>query len=211
MLSATKPREIPTPSATSICEAEEDERRRELSPSPEVDLSGSEGDDADDDVPMPGTPIGSTPSYPSRYLDPLQSYSQLTRYALPPLEKDEKEFTRTADNLQRRKLSGELDLVMRSEPVAAPTLDAVDEHSKYDILFGENAAAAGATATLTHSPAMNSLSALIGSPAIRPLNPVDMKKEKESEATWASSEGYLDIRDPETVSLAELNEMLGDY
>lgn len=77
-----------------------DDRRRELSPSPEVDLSPPEFDHVDDDFAMPATPIGSFSSYHSRV-------SHDPRHDSPPLEKDEREFTQTADGLQKRKLSEE--------------------------------------------------------------------------------------------------------
>ncbi|KAM0265629.1 hypothetical protein ACHAQJ_000063 [Trichoderma viride] len=76
-------------------------RRRELSPSPEVDLSATEFDNADDDVVMPMTPIGSYSSHQSRIVLGPRNNS-------PPLEKDEREFTQTADGLQKRKLNAEV-------------------------------------------------------------------------------------------------------
>ncbi|KAF3761897.1 hypothetical protein M406DRAFT_295606 [Cryphonectria parasitica EP155] len=208
VLSVSKaPRELPTPSASSGSDPDDDERRRELSPSPEVDLSAPELDDMDDDIPMPGTPIG---SYSGRH-SVLTLAAQVQRGAEPPLEKDEKEFTQTADGLQRRKLSGEF-LNGRAELAAVPTLDAADDHAKYETLFGERAAApAVAAAPTSLAPATTVLGSLLASPAIRPFYSVDIKKEDKSDGVWPSLDGFLDIRNPETVSLAELNEMLCDY
>ncbi|KAM0355895.1 hypothetical protein ACHAPU_000282 [Fusarium lateritium] len=75
-----------------------DSRRRELSPSPEVDLSDHGFEEGDDDVMMPITPIGSLPSH-HRYVPNRRN----SRHNSPPLEKDEREFTQTADFLQKRK------------------------------------------------------------------------------------------------------------
>lgn len=180
-------------------------RRRELSPSPEVDLSAPEFDDMDDDdVPMPGTPIG---SYPGRHGSVLAMAVQSGRANSPPLEKDEKEFTQTADGLQKRKLSGGL-LNTRVEPAVdqQPTDAVQDEHTKDETLFGGLKPSAAAHAS--HVPSMT----LLASPAIRPMA-LDMKKEKESDNTvWAQLDIQLDWdRSPETVELDELDRMLTGF
>lgn len=205
---AIKLRELPTPSATSGSETEEDDaRRRELSPSPEVDLSAPEFDDMDDDdVPMPGTPIG---SFPGRHNSVLVIASQTGRANSPPLEKDEKEFTQTADGLQKRKLSGGL-LSMRIDPPLdqQPTDAVADEHSaKEETLFGGLKASAPTPAP-GHGPSM----LLLASPAIRPFS-LDLRKEKDSDSTlWAQLDSQLDWdRSPETVELDELDSMLTGY
>lgn len=203
--------ELPTPSATSVSENEDDDRRRELSPSPEVDLSAPEFDDVDDDdVPMPGTPIG---SYPGRMLAIVQRPGG--RANSPPLEKDEKEFTQTADGLQKRKLSGGL-LSLRVEPLVEErqqSTDAMvpsDEHgAKDETLFGGLKASAATPANGGHHvPSM----VLLASPAIRPLS-LDLKKEKESDGVvWAQLDSQLDWdRSPETVELDELDRMLTGF
>lgn len=72
-----------------------DARRRDLSPSPELDLS-RDFDDPDGDIAISLTPIGS--------FNPLhQNSSGDMRHDSPPLEKDEREFSQTADVLQKRK------------------------------------------------------------------------------------------------------------
>lgn len=65
-----------------------------------MDLSPTAFDDLSDDTPSPATPIGSLPRLP-----PI---SRCQRSASPPLEKDEREFTQTADGLHKRKLTAEL-------------------------------------------------------------------------------------------------------
>lgn len=94
---------IITPSVSLTDDSGSDEgelRRRELSPSPEVDLSPPEFDEVDEDSVMPATPIGSLPK--QHFWDPRD-----LRRDSPPLEKDEREFTQTADVLQKRKLNDE--------------------------------------------------------------------------------------------------------
>jgi hypothetical protein len=93
---------IVTPSVSLTDDSGSDDiesRRRELSPSPEVELLPPEFDDMMDGISLPTTPHGSSKR---RFLarDP--------RRDSPPLEKDEREFTQTADVLQKRKLSDAL-------------------------------------------------------------------------------------------------------
>lgn len=196
-LAAAQARALVTPSATSASEDAEDDRRRELSPSPEVDLSSPEFDDMDDDMPMPATPVG---SFSGRPIPTLALPVQSQRGASPPLEKDEKEFTQTADGLQKRKLSGGL-LPVKSELLVQST--ELDEHTKDDSLFGEpKANAAG-----NQPPPM----AFMASPAMRPAFSVSAKKEGDMDS-WAKLDSLLEWdRSPETIELDELDCLLNDY
>lgn len=203
-MAALQSRAVITPSATSASEDADEERRRELSPSPEVDLSSPELDDLDDDVPMPGTPIG---SFSGRHTSVLVIAAQNHRAASPPLEKDEKEFTQTADGLQKRKLSGDL-LNNKTQPAVEVTLDA-DEHIKDDGLFGGGVQnKAEAAATTSHVPSM----AFLASPAMLPSVSFHPKKEASQDG-WAKLESYgLDWdRSPETVELDELDLVLDNF
>jgi hypothetical protein len=196
-LAAAQARALVTPSATSASEDAEDDRRRELSPSPEVDLSSPEFDDVDDDMPMPATPVG---SFSGRPIPTLAVPVQTNRGASPPLEKDEKEFTQTADGLQKRKLSGGL-LPVKPELVVQST--EMDEHTRDDSLFGEpKAHAAG-----NNPPPM----AFMASPAMRPAFSVNTKKEGDMDS-WAKLDSLLEWdRSPETIELDELDCLLNDY
>lgn len=107
-----------------------EERRRQLSPSPEIDLPRYEYNGVED---MPMTPIGSLPKQLSRGLGELP-------HDLPPLETDEREFSQTADTLLKRKFN-EAPEEDRSIPIEYGTRD--------DLWFGDNIAAAFLT-----SPAM---------------------------------------------------------
>ncbi|CAM1502052.1 Fc.00g040360.m01.CDS01 [Cosmosporella sp. VM-42] len=124
-------RSVVTPSVSLTDDSTSDDadaRRRELSPSPEVDLS-PEFEDGDDDVAMPSTPIGSLPNYQLHRIP----HRRDQRHNSPPLEKDEREFTQTADGLQKRKLNEEL-----------PVSDAADRNStmeygyRDDMWFGDH-------------------------------------------------------------------------
>jgi hypothetical protein len=192
-------RTIVTPSLSSGASASEDadeERRRELSPSPEVDLSSPEFDDMDDDVPMPSTPIGSLSGRAPR----LSSFmARSHRGTSPPLEKDEKEFTQTADGLQKRKLTGEMKAAA-SEPVGQ-VMDLDDSARDYSLFGEQKAFTAGFIATMD----------FVTSPAIRPSFPLNLKKDGEAE-NWAKLDSLLEWdRSPENIELEELDGLLDDY
>lgn len=196
-LAAAHARTLVTPSATSASEDADDERRRELSPSPEVDLSSPEFDDVDDDMPMPATPVG---SFSGRQIPTLALPVQAQRGASPPLEKDEKEFTQTADGLQKRKLSGEL---LPGKPELVVQSTELDDHSKDDSLFGEPKPVNASS----NPPPM----AFMASPAMRPAFSVSTKKEGEMDG-WAKLDSLLEWdRSPETIELDELDCLLNDY
>lgn len=170
----------------------------------------------DDEEPTPATPLG---SYPSRH----SMASQSSRTAEPPLEKDEKEFTQTANGLQRRKLSGQFMPQfsgLPTEPPAHPTAGVVvDEHVKDDTLFGD-AKAMDAAMNTQHGLAMPSLQ-LLSSPHIRPaarpvvasLLSLDMGKAKpDQEAFYEQLDSQLEWgRSPEQIDLDELDSMLTAY
>ncbi|OTB01905.1 hypothetical protein M426DRAFT_25223 [Hypoxylon sp. CI-4A] len=188
-------RAIITPSLSSSASTSEDadcDRRRELSLSPEVDLSSPEFDDMDEDVPMPGTPMGSV----SGRHRPL-SVPRNQRGEEPPLEKDEKEFTQTADGLQKRKASGHL---LRADPSDQVT---IDDGMQNEQLFGEP--------PRMLAPSLLPHMAFMTSPAMRPSLMLPMKRDHEAE-NWTKLDAALDWdRSPETVELDELDCLLDDF
>ncbi|KAJ4293905.1 hypothetical protein N0V88_005419 [Collariella sp. IMI 366227] len=204
----------PSPSSAPSMSADDSdmERRRELSPSPEVDLSSPELDEMDEDCAMPSTPIGSF-SMRGFYM-PSSSRSgahhhqhgsgsgRPGRAASPPLEKDEKEFTQTADGLQKRKLNG--DLLSTAAPEQAVGMDLERDESS---LFGVVPAAAGFVVSVP--PPMS----FVSSPAIRPSTMSLNFGRKEGEMDcWAKFEGMLEWdRSPESIELEELDGLLNDY
>jgi hypothetical protein len=176
-----------TPSRTDEADAE---RRRELSPSPEVDLSSPELDDQD--LLTPPTPTG---SFSGRREAPRNN-----RATSPPLEKDEKEFTQTARGMQKRSLGGSLlvgGVPSEMEDHPARALDP-------DALFGEGRA-------------LNVLntSVFVSSPAMKPTMPLATLKRsfEESSDPWERISSAMDwnTRSPEIIELEELDAMLDDF
>lgn len=152
----------------------------------------------DDD--MPSTPIGSYGSY-GPY--PLHGYipqkprpderANSRRAASPALEKEEKEFTQTADGC-RRKLCDDM---LKASNAQSEQQGSFYLDKEEGSLFGGNGIP------------------FASSPAIRPSTtffPIP-KKEFEADA-WTSSkwEGMLEWdRSPENIELEELDGLLNDY
>ncbi|KAI1208178.1 uncharacterized protein F4807DRAFT_431875 [Annulohypoxylon truncatum] len=188
-------RAIITPSLSSSASTSEDadcDRNRELSMSPEVDLSSPEFDDMDEDIPMPGTPMGSV-SGRHRSLNVPRNQ----RGEEPPLEKDEKEFTQTADGLQKRKASGHL---LRADPLDQVS---IDDGMQNEQLFGEP--------PRTLAPSLLPHMAFLTSPAMRPSLIIPTKRDHEAE-NWTKLDAALEWdRSPETIELDELDCLLDDF
>ncbi|KAI1387898.1 uncharacterized protein F4822DRAFT_407903 [Hypoxylon trugodes] len=192
---STAQRSIITPSLSSSASTSEDtdcDRRRELSMSPEVDLSSPEFEDMDEDIPMPGTPMGSVSGTHRRLSVPRNQ-----RGEEPPLEKDEKEFTQTADGLQKRKASGHL---LRVDPVDQ---ERIDDGMQNEQLFGEP--------PRTLAPSLLPHMAYMTSPAMRPSLMLPVKRDIEAES-WTKLDAALEWdRSPETIELDELDGLLDDF
>ncbi|KAH7157699.1 hypothetical protein B0J13DRAFT_177051 [Dactylonectria estremocensis] len=166
-----------------------DARRRELSPSPEVDLSPHQFEDVDDDFSMPATPIGSFHSH-QRHMPPRR----VSRHNSPPLEKDEREFTQTADVLQKRKLNEE-----------APVLDSGDRFQygyRDDIWFGDHRMFG--PATFITSPSVKPSGISNGFPSVMS----SAKKEDEAES-WLKLSKLLEWdKGAESIEIDELDGLL---
>lgn len=178
-------------SAASRSDEADAERRRELSPSPEVDLSSPEFDDEDEDM-VPSVPTGS-------FSGRVRPVHRNTRASSPPLEKDEKEFTQTARGMQKRKLSSDTQMSgVPSEMADHPTKPAESE-----TLFGEG----------RHSNIANT-TMFVSSPAMKPSLSINVLKRPFEESTdlWKSVESTMDwdMRSPEHVELDELDGMFDD-
>jgi hypothetical protein len=158
-------------------------RRRELSPSPEVDLSSPEFDDMEQDAPMPATPMGSFPK--PRFRDPRG-----LRHNSPPLEKDEREFTQTADVLQKRKLA---DFVRTSD---ATDRGATHDQTwpREDTWFGESRPASSMT--------------FMSSPAMRPSILPSLRKDEEAESWLKLSKLIEWDKSAESIEIDELDCLL---
>ena len=92
------------PGAVSRIDETDAERRREVSPSPEVDLSSP--DIENDDIAIPLRLDGVSSGLPA-------ALPRNHRTTLPPLEKDETEFVQTAREIQKRNIN--VDVQMGAE------------------------------------------------------------------------------------------------
>ncbi|OLN96009.1 hypothetical protein CCHL11_07065 [Colletotrichum chlorophyti] len=190
--SHTFQRSIITPSISSLASGSDDgddlDRRRSLSP--EVDLSSPEFDDVDDDIDiaMPSTPVGSLPK--------CLRYARSHRSASPPLEKDEREFTQTADVLQKRKLAREMSAAGIYENSASAY-----ESARDDTMFDEK-----------HTAAMNNNGPVpihfITSPTIKATFLSSTKKETDGDS-WFKLGNLLEWdHGPENIELDELDSLM---
>ncbi|KAG5997756.1 hypothetical protein E4U52_002990 [Claviceps spartinae] len=164
-----------------------DARRRDLSPSPEVDLSSPDFDDMEDDVGMPITPMG---SFGSHY---GMSYARDLRRNSPPLETDEKEFTQTADVLQKRKLR-------HDETSVAPEIVERNPFLEYghrdDIWFGDRCIPS---------------TTLLASPAMRPSTMAGLRKEDEADSWLKLNKLFEWDKTAESIEIDELDYLLDTY
>lgn len=197
-------------SAASRSDEADAERRRELSPSPEVDLSSPELDDLDmddDALVAPPTPTG---SFSGRLVATDKSKATLRnhRAASPPLEKDEKEFTQTARGMQKRKLSGSSEPQIFVQPSSvAPEIEA---NNKTDIdMYGLQ----NKTRDM----------AFVSSPAFKPTLAIAAEKKDSTmsglalglpmETVWKmdGADQEWDTRSPEHIELTELDDMFDGF
>ncbi|KAI1815941.1 hypothetical protein GGS20DRAFT_575827 [Poronia punctata] len=191
---------IVTPSLSSSGSTTEDtdaDRRRELSLSPEVDLSSPEFEDMEEgsQSPVPGSSVGSVSS---RHR-PVYSLSRIHKSEEPPLEKEEKEFTQTADGLQQLRASGGLLSATPADQLG------IDDGMQHEQLFGEP--------HRTFFPSFIPYMAFMTSPAMRPTLtiPAPMKRDGEAEG-WSKLDAMLDWdKSPETIELDELDGLLDDF
>ena len=203
-------------SSESRTDSQEDEqdaiRRRQLSPSPEVDLSSPEFDDEpceDDGSVAPPTPSG---SFSGRLVRGSSAQSSSRRGASPPLEKDEREFTLTARGMQRRKMNGRLPSTDSPAQLGEPSKASKERDLDGD-LFGEHRHQA-------HLGAANGMQGLVSSPAMKPTMLPLMQTGSSlgkrnwgdmSEEVWIRESEDWDSRSPEMVGLEELDGMLYGY
>jgi hypothetical protein len=203
--SAFPQRTIISPSLSSTASRSDEadaERRRQLSPSPEVDLSSPEFDDMEDDgIAAPPTPSG---SFTGRLMHAdaanASNLARNHRATSPPLEKDEKEFTQTARGMRKLGQKDE-----SPKEVAQPSAVEGVRHMELDPneLFGEHRSHA------MHMPTHG----FVSSPAMKPLLPLVTGKRAFEEITdvWARDEVEWDSRSPENIDLDELDGMFDSF
>lgn len=229
---------LSTASSESV-DNDANDRRRELSPSPEVDLSPDFDYGADDDTQhmfLPGSPMSSFASirhHPhARYsaVGSSRPFSRGNHGSAPSLEGDEREFTQTANGLQqKRKLTGDL-LAPTSTPATGPPSSSSPlqhpHHGQAGLLQPPTAAAAPSEtyAAVVRDENMGlflgslSPSAVVpqpaSSPAMRPIAALGLAgggKGAEAEA-WTRLGKFLEWdRSPESIEIEELDGLLLDY
>lgn len=219
-------------------ESAEDRKRSALSPSPEVDLSAPELDpDApgDDDYHIPLTPAGTSFSGRSSLARDGTNGSASEginlvhnhRAASPPLEGDEKEFTQTASNMRMRGMSLDELNIRESTEIEIPRLqDLLDMHideteeekarqnrEAAATLFGGLETVADIYLVSMSSPFERLVQGTGFLERNRREDTVDVEmKDLVSPGvapSWFSM--GLDIRDPESVELEELDDLLGGF
>ncbi|TQV97693.1 hypothetical protein V2A60_006573 [Cordyceps javanica] len=173
----------PSVSLTDDSGSDADGRRRELSPSPEVDLSPHGFEDTFDDMFLPGTPVG---SFSSRRVRIARDF----RHDSPPLEKDEREFTQTADVVLKRKLSEATPVVV--DPSDRAVL--AEYGFRDDMWFGDNRT--------------TSSTAFLASPAIKPSVGPLIRKDEDAD-NWLRLFGGE--QGAESIEIEELDGLLDAY
>lgn len=175
----------PSVSLTDDSGSDVEGRRRELSPSPEVDLSPQEFEDSFDDVFLPGSHAG---SFFSRRVRMARDF----RHDSPPLEKDEREFTQTADVALKRKLSDTTPVFV--DPLNAERVILAEYGFRDDMWFGDNR--------------LPSSTAFLASPAIKPsVGPLGRKDEDVD--NWLRLFGGE--QGAESIEIEELDGLLDAY
>jgi hypothetical protein len=174
--------------------------RREMSPSPEVDLSSPELDDIDEDVDSDLMAMGA--SRASMQID----RERRARGASPPLERDEREFTQTANGLQKKKIVQEHAVASIEDPTE-PVLS-LDDAGKYDSLFYEYRSGSSGfpSMAMVVSPTMKGSPFVMGSVGGSGL------VKRDTDENWIKIDRLLDWdRTPETMELEELDGLLDAY
>jgi hypothetical protein len=190
-------------------------------------LSSPEFDDVDDDFAMPSTPIGSLSlrggfNYFTNGPGGLKAAGSGSgsarhhhnRATSPPLEKDEKEFTQTADGLQKRKLRGELLSGGSGEQAVASAEPDFSNKDDSGLFGGIRSpylpAASNTTGVATLSTPANAFFAT--SPAMRPSAlPLNLSRKDTESENWAKLDVLEWDRSPENIELDELDCLLSGY
>ncbi|KAF2280249.1 uncharacterized protein EI97DRAFT_369658 [Westerdykella ornata] len=197
----------------SLSEEEDMEMRSRdhMSPSPELDLSTPEYDDGLDPF--------STHSRPS-----TNSTTEHNRRAQsPPLEKEEREFTQTATNLQQRRRSQE---ATSNQEASAPS----EEFHRFDIpmynvpelreqqeeaVARENSETAAALFGQLHQLPNVINDFVPNSPLLKTSHTIDLPpaifKFGESRLDQDDFDWAWAMKSPEHIELHELDELLGDF
>lgn len=227
-------RTIFSPSISSGFEEEEvEERKRDvLSPSPEVDLSAPAHEDshihaiAELTFPMDDFTVEEE--------DTAMQGASTNRAPSPPLEQDEKEFTQTASVMQQRKQSEQaehrlqmerLEKQMSASPppslsMSVESMDSIPE--TFEIIEDENEEKTAlrnqeAVAMLFGAGnVMHMMDYITTSPMLKPQTVLRIDVTPQKDVPIGAGPDKIDsawneIQSPETIELAELDDMLGAF
>jgi len=235
----TNSRAIISPSISSGFEEEEEEeqdveeRKRDvLSPSPEVDLAGPAHEDshvhaiAELTFPMD--------DFTAEEEDTVMQGVSTNRAPSPPLEQDEKEFTQTASVMQQRKQSEQAEHLLQKERLekqmsASPppslsmsieSMDSIpetfeiveDENEEKTVLRNQEAAAM----LFGAGNVMHIMDYITTSPMLKPQTVLHIDITPQKDLVIGNVDDKIDsawneIQSPETIELAELDDMLGAF
>ena len=210
-------------------------RREAFSPSPEVDLSAPELDSithTEDDFRTPLTPAGSSLSgrsslardgssgAPSENMDLAHNH----RAQSPPLEGDEREFTQTASNMRMRGMSCDDQSIRQSTEVENELHASVDEmhldETEDDV--AHRVQEDGATLFGGRSQAQEVGPGIMSSPSVKAVHTrLSMERsdkdgtsdvEMKESISILGDQGYeWAMREPESIRLEELDDLLGGF
>ncbi|KAL8680681.1 MAG: hypothetical protein Q9186_003166 [Xanthomendoza sp. 1 TL-2023] len=215
-------------------EAVELRKREAFSPSPEVDLSApylASATHMEDDFHNPPTPAGSTLSGRSSLARDSSSGSASENISLahnhraqsPPLEGDEKEFTQTASNMRIREMSFDDHGVRQStetdNKLSTTVGDLHIDEAQQDLAHDQ---ADGATLFGRHPQVQEMGAGMMSSPFIRPvttgISTERVLKDGASEVEMKEPMSILghegldwELKEPESVALEDLDELLGGF
>lgn len=201
-------------------EEDEDRRRSEMSPSPEVDLSSHELDDCDDAGSDTNSILSSTTA---SMIDRQRTRSPSTLHhdrghMHAPLEGDEREFSQSAIYMDRRSRFRAMD---HKKETTSPKRNRAeyetdDEHEHADERTFEDAAT-----TLLSYATVNGDTTTFSSPNLAPETPApsikreDVTPARHTDSSAADAEMYSwngeferHLGSPENVNLEELDELL---
>lgn len=199
--------------------------RAQLSPSPELDLSSPDFEDASTPFPNRG-PLMRTTTHPPT----ISNIAHNRRAVSPPLERDEREFTLTASELQQRRRSRDAEAIAAARRAAEEKAAMV---AGADTAMGDEPVLAGVEEETEESAAIRNseaAAALFGhveplglgghqafgqsSPVLRAVGEARAFKGEDvrmggEEESWGW--GWSDLRSPENVELDELEDLFGEY
>ncbi|EKG19999.1 hypothetical protein MPH_02729 [Macrophomina phaseolina MS6] len=215
---------IISPSLSSAADDSEEEEERDrrarcaMSPSPEVDLSSPELDNESDTTTFSGR------SSLMREMPPNNNMAHNRRAASPPLEKDEREFTATASSLQQRSRSQQSDKPSSSDaPSSSSNITEESTRLANEPESEENAALRNSEAAALlfgHSVESNASSSVasmdfgVTSPVFKPVDrELDSKSDAMEDVRVVNDDSWVwsDWKNPESIELDELDDLLGDY